>query len=71
MNAPSVRGLLETARLEAQAGPVAEAQLGRLILRPSSPVIMLFVLCFTKHHREQLKAARERGLTRRRTVTFE
>ena len=39
MNAPSVRGLLETARLEAQAGPVDEAQLERLIFRAAAPIV--------------------------------
>ena len=36
----SVRELLETARLEAQAGPVDEAQLERLIIfRAAAPIV--------------------------------
>jgi hypothetical protein len=35
----SVRELLETARLEAQAGPVDEAQLERLIFRVAAPIV--------------------------------
>jgi hypothetical protein len=35
----SVRELLETARLEAQAGPVDEAQLERLIFRAAAPIL--------------------------------
>ena len=35
----SVRELLETARLEAQVGPVDEAQLERLIFRAAAPIV--------------------------------
>ena len=35
----SVRELLETTRLEAQAGPVDEAQLERLIFRAAAPIV--------------------------------
>jgi hypothetical protein len=35
----SVRELLETARLEAQAGAVDEAQLERLIFRAAAPIV--------------------------------
>ena len=35
----SVRELLETAQLEAQAGPVDEAQLERLIFRAAAPIV--------------------------------
>ena len=35
----SVRELLETARLEAQAGPVDEAQIERLIFRAAAPIV--------------------------------
>src|SRR5512132_3196389 len=35
----SVRELLETARLEAQAGPAEEAQLERLIFRAAAPIV--------------------------------
>jgi hypothetical protein len=35
----SVRELLETARLEAQAGVVDEAQLERLIFRAAAPIV--------------------------------
>jgi hypothetical protein len=35
----SVRELLETARLEAQAGVVDEAQLERLIFRTTAPIV--------------------------------
>jgi hypothetical protein len=35
----SVRELLETARLEAQAGPVDEASLERLIFRAAAPIV--------------------------------
>jgi hypothetical protein len=35
----SVRELLETVRLEAQAGPVDAAQLERLIFRASTPIV--------------------------------
>jgi hypothetical protein len=37
--AASVRELLETARLEAQAAPVDEAQLERLIFRAAGPIV--------------------------------
>lgn len=35
----SVRELLETARLEAQAGPMDTAQLARLIFRAATPIV--------------------------------
>ena len=35
----SVRELVETTRLEAQAGPVDEAQLERLIFRAAAPIV--------------------------------
>ena len=35
----SVRELLETARLEVQAGPVDAAQLERLIFRAAAPIV--------------------------------
>jgi hypothetical protein len=35
----SVRELLETTRLEVQAGPVDEAQLGRPIFRAAAPIV--------------------------------
>ena len=35
----SVRELLETTRLEVQAGPVDEAQLERLIFRAAAPIV--------------------------------
>jgi hypothetical protein len=35
----NVHELLETARLEAQAGPVYEAQLERLIFRAAAPIV--------------------------------
>ena len=35
----SVRELLETARLEAQAGPMDEAQIERLIFRAAAPIL--------------------------------
>ena len=35
----SVRELLETARLEAQAGPVDEDQIERLIFRAAAPIV--------------------------------
>ena len=35
----SVRELMETARLEAQAGPVDEDQIERLIFRAASPIV--------------------------------
>ena len=40
----SVRELLETARLEAQAGRVDEAQLERLIFRAAAPTVPPSVL---------------------------
>ena len=35
----SVRELLETARLEAQAGPMVEDQMERLIFRAAAPIV--------------------------------
>jgi hypothetical protein len=37
--AASVRDLLETARLEAQAGPMDAAQVERLIFRAAAPIV--------------------------------
>ena len=49
----SVHELLETARLEAQAGPVEEDQLERLIFRAAAPIVQS-VASFTEAQRGEL-----------------
>ena len=49
----SVHELLETARLEAHAGPVDEAQLERLIFRAAAPIVQS-VASFTEAQRGEL-----------------
>ena len=49
----SVRELLETARLEAQAGSVDEAQLERFIFRAAAPIVPS-VARFTEAQRGEL-----------------